>query len=142
MGRKLRKLVSMNILLLTLSCLLSLPPLVEGMIYQPQSSWSMWDTWVTYHDGAYYMYLLEPAELPEGQTRWAPWFPGGTGVALATSNDGVHWKEIGTVLRKADQARGLGGNAVWKSPYFEKDGKFYMNFSEWGYHAHGRMETL
>jgi len=47
------------------------------------------------------------------------------GVSLAISTDGVHYKEIGPILQKRNDANWLGTGAVWKS-----GDKFILNFSE------------
>ena len=50
---------------------------------------------------------------------------------MATSADGVHWQERGVILRKADGVTWMGTGSTWRSPNFETDGKFQLNFSEW-----------
>ena len=55
----------------------------------------------------------------------------GQGVAMATSQNGVHWNEIGVILPKDDGATGLGTGSVWKSEDFDQTGKFIMNYSTW-----------
>ena len=94
---------------------------VQTMFYQPTDpdSGAMWDTWLYLDNGTYYLYLLSG---PGG--RWH-------GVALATSPDGVHWKEHGLVVRKAEGVTWLGTGSTWRSPHYEQDKKFFMNFSEW-----------
>ena len=88
----------------------------------------MWDTWLFHHQGRYFLYYLCG---PGG--RW-------DSFALATSADGVHWEEHGEILHKADDAVWMGTGSTWKSPRFEQDGKFYLNFSEWrGDHRTGQQ---
>jgi hypothetical protein len=78
----------------------------EGLIYQP-SLGSFWDPTVIYANSQYYMYTMS----------------GGDGVWLATSTDGVHWKDYGVVLK----SEGFKNNRVWKQ-YVNKVGdKFIMN---------------
>jgi len=89
------------------------------MIYKPRTIKRMWDTWMFYHKGNYYLYYLAAEHGP------------GEGICLATSADGVHWKEIGLIFAKAKDAQWLGSGSVWKSPSFRADRKFIMNFSEW-----------
>jgi hypothetical protein len=90
----------------------------QTMFYKAQTIPNQWDPWMIYHNGTHYLYSLV----------WS----GGTyiGVDLATSTDGVHWTEVGPVIRKRDDATWLGSGEVWRSPDFEKDGKFIMNFSQ------------
>lgn len=68
-------------------------PSKKGLIYQP-SVGSFWDPTVIYEGGKYYMYTMY----------------GGDSVWLATSEDGVHWKDYGVVL-KSEQFK---NNRVWK----------------------------
>ena len=84
------------------------------MFYRPKKVTRMWDTWMYYHEGVHYAYHLH--------YRTGVRFDG---VSLATSEDGVHFTEIGPVLHKRKEADWLGSGAVWKA-----DGKFVMNFSE------------
>ena len=96
-----------------------LVPQSQGMFYKARSTGNMWDTWLYYHQGIYYLYHLAG--------------PGGKwdGIAMAVSPDGVNWKEIGMVLRKAEGVTWLGTGATWASPDFAREGKFFLNFSEW-----------
>ena len=94
---------------------------VQTMFYKARSkqTGNMWDTWLYLHEGIYYLYYLaKPRD---------PW----DNVSMATSPDGVHWKEIGRVLSMGRGVTWMGTGSTWKSPHFEKDGKFFMNFSEW-----------
>jgi hypothetical protein len=105
-------------ILLTCLLLLGAGTSAKGMIYRP-AEFHMWDTWVYYHRGTYYLYYLVA-------TDWGDW----NGFALATSTDGVHWKETSTLFPKSESAIWQGTGSVWKSPNFGKDGKFQSNFSE------------
>jgi len=112
------------------------------MFYRPLSKETgiMWDTWLYLHDGTYYLYYLARVG---GQ--W-------NNISMATSPDGVHWKELGPILHKADGVTWMGTGSTWSSPSLNvvdaerpnirphaerrdekkaKDGKFQMNFSEW-----------
>ncbi len=84
----------------------------------------MWDSWVLHKKGVYYLYYL--SQLGH---YW-------DGISLATSTDGVHWKEHGELIHKADDAVWLGGLAsFWKIEIMGPDGlpqeKYITNFSEW-----------
>jgi hypothetical protein len=79
----------------------------------------MWDTWLTFHDGTYYLYYLANA----GQN-W-------NNISLAVSTDGVHWKERGPILTKREKVTWMGTGSTWKSPNVARDGKWFMNYSEW-----------
>ena len=94
---------------------------VQTMFYKARSkqTGNMWDTWLYLHEGTYYLYYLANSS---GQ--W-------DNISMATSPDGVHWKEIGRVLFKGPGVTWMGTGSTWKSPKFAKDGKFCMNFSEW-----------
>ncbi|MCE5280243.1 MAG: family 43 glycosylhydrolase [Planctomycetaceae bacterium] len=89
------------------------------MFYQPQmpATGKMWDTWLYWHEGTYYLYYLANSG--------AMW----DNVSLATSPDGVHWKEHGPVLTKEPDVAWMGTGSTWASPDFDRDGKFFMNFS-------------
>jgi hypothetical protein len=93
----------------------------QGMFYKPTlpETGSMWDSWVFFHEGTYYFFTTCNA--------------GGNlldNVSMASSKDGVHWKEIGRVLSRHHDSDWLGTGSTWKSCNFDKDGKFYMDFCE------------
>jgi hypothetical protein len=96
------------------------PPFaVQSMFYKARSprTGNMWDTWMCFHEGTYYLYYLGIS----GNDLW-------DNVSMAVSPDGVHWKEIGPVFSMDPQAMSVGSGSTWKSPNFEKDGKFFINF--------------
>ena len=86
----------------------------QAMLYQPTRVPGMGDQWLYYHEGVHYLYHLY--EQPAGQLY---------GVYLATSQDGVHFKEVGPVIEKQQDATWLGSGSVWRA-----GGKYIMNFSE------------
>ena len=91
------------------------------MFYKARSrqTGNMWDTWLYLREGTHYLYYLAK--------RSGQW----DNISMATAPDGVHWKEVGRILSKADGVTWMGTGSTWRSPNFEKDGKFLMNFSEW-----------
>lgn len=94
------------------------PP--TAFFFKPNES-LLWDTWAYHHNNEFYLYYLT---RPLGTKNW-------DGVGLATSRDGVYWKDRGKVLEKAADAVWLGSGAVW--PAINSAGpekKFIMNFSE------------
>ena len=93
---------------------------VQSMFYKAQNkeTGNMWDVWLYYHEGTYFLY-----HLADKGERW-------DNISMATSPDGVHWTEQGPILKKTPEANWMGTGSIWKSPQFNKDGKFYMNFSE------------
>ena len=97
------------------------PPVVQSLFYKARSrqTGNMWDTWLYLHEETYYLYYL------------AAQGPSWNNISMATSGDGVHWTERGRVLAKREGATWMGTGSTWKSPHFEKDGKYFMNFSEW-----------
>lgn len=80
---------------------------------------NMWDTWIYLHDGTFYLYYLA-----KSGEQW-------NNISLATSPDGVQWKEHGRILTKGEGVTWMGTGSTWKSPNFANDGKFQINFSEW-----------
>ena len=99
------------------------------MFYQaahPQSPW-MWDVWVFYHEGVYYLYSL-CASGGEGFDNFS----------LATSADGVHWKEVGPVLTKNPGATWMGTGSTWVNPVPGARPRFQTNYSSWI----GNRETI
>ncbi|MDP6545494.1 MAG: hypothetical protein QGH60_16030 [Phycisphaerae bacterium] len=96
-------------------------PEIQSIFYKARhrDTGNMWDTWLYLHDGTYYLYYL----ANKGR-RW-------DNISMATSKDGVHWLEVGQVLYKGPGVTWMGTGSTWKSPNFKKDGKFFMNFSEW-----------
>jgi len=96
---------------------------VQTMMYKARSkqTGNMWDTWLYHYDGTYYLYYLARRG---GDRSW-------DNISMASSPDGVHWKEIGQVLSKDDDAKWMGTGSTWKSANFAKDGKFYLNYSYW-----------
>ena len=88
-------------------------------IAQHPDTGNIWDTWLYFREGTYYLYYLAAA----GE-QW-------DNISMATSSDGVHWDEIGPVLCKGDGVTWMGTGSTWRSPNFASDGKFIMNFSEW-----------
>ena len=75
------------------------------MFYRPSHNGTgeMWDTWLYYHEGTYYLYYLA-----KSGDRW-------DNVSMATSHNGVDWKEIGPILSKADGATWMGTGSTWKA---------------------------
>jgi hypothetical protein len=91
------------------------------MFYAPQmpETGRMWDTWLYWREGVYYLFYLA-----NSSRSW-------DNISMATSRDGVRWKERGPILRKADGVTWMGTGFTWKSPRHGEDGKFFLNFSEW-----------
>lgn len=78
-----------------------------GFLYKP-SKGGFWDPSVIYANGQYYMYTMY----------------GGDSVWLATSQDGVHWKDFGVVLK----SEGFKSNRVWKQYVSRVDDKYIMDY--------------
>lgn len=65
-----------------------------GMIYRPKTG-VLWDPSIIWHDGSYYAFVMYDKD--------------GRGFGhcfLASSTDGVHWKDEGTILEERDRAQG------------------------------------
>ena len=78
----------------------------------------MWDRWLYWHEGTYYLYYLA-----KPRDQW-------DNIPMATSPDGVHWHEIGPILRKGEHVIWMGTGSTWQSPHPARLGAFQMNFSE------------
>lgn len=89
------------------------------MFYQPQTITKMWDTWLFEHEDVFFLFYLVTEHSP------------GEGICLATSDDGVNWKEHGLIFPKSEESVWLGTGSVWKSERYAEDGLFILNFSEW-----------
>lgn len=89
------------------------------MFFKPRKNKNLWDTYVLFNDGTYYLYYLvsDPGNL--------------YGICLATSRDGALWDEHGMIIHRSEDARWMAMGSIVKSPNFETDRKFYMNISEW-----------
>ncbi len=96
------------------------PPMyreVQAGFYTPPRVGQMWDTWLYFHEGIYYMYYIC------GQ----PW----DAHEFATSPDGVHWTYQGVVVKPRPGTTWVGTGHIWKSPNFGQNGQWIMNYSEW-----------
>jgi hypothetical protein len=79
----------------------------------------MWDTWLYWHAGTYYLYYLA-----RSGEQW-------DNISMATSKNGVDWEEIGPVLRKGEGVTWMGTGSTWKAPHAAPNRSFLINFSEW-----------
>ena len=109
-----------NALLLTLMLFtIGFSHKTEAMIFKSDNVAAQWDTWGYYHEGTYYLYYL----ITE--------YGAGEGFGVATSTDGVHWQDHGWAIHQSERnSFYLGTGSVWKSPDFDKTGKFICNYSE------------
>jgi hypothetical protein len=80
---------------------------------------NMWDVWLSYHNGTYYLFSL----CNPGQS-W-------DNFSMASSLDGVHWKEIGPVLAKDDGVTWMGTGSTWRNPVPGGKPPFQINYSSW-----------
>jgi hypothetical protein len=85
------------------------------MIFRPSIAACLWDTWLFYRDRIHYLFYLMNSRI---DSNW-------DGIGVATSADGVHFKDHGPIIHKADDAVWLGSGMTW-----EVEGKYYLNFSE------------
>jgi hypothetical protein len=92
---------------------------VQAGFYTPARKGQIWDTWLYYHDGRYYLYYLAG---PGG--RW-------DGHELALSDDGVYWKEYGVMIKPRAGVKWMGTGHIWKVPDSSESRKWVMNYSEW-----------
>jgi len=59
----------------------------QAGFFTPSRNGQIWDTWAYFHEGRYYLYYLAGHF-----NRW-------DGHELALSDDGVHWKEQGVLIK-------------------------------------------
>ncbi len=96
------------------------PPTVQAGFYTPPHRvGEMWDTWIYWHDGVYYMYYIAG--------------PGGQWDAheIAVSPDGVHWEYYGVAVKPRPQTTWIGTGHVWRSPATDQNELWILNYSEW-----------
>jgi len=67
------------------------------MIYRPKSG-AMWDPSVLWHDGKYYAFMMYNKDGPNGMEAQH--------CLLATSEDGVHWRDEGIVNEEIEHEKG------------------------------------
>lgn len=90
------------------------------MLFRSHLVKKTWDTWMIFHQGTYYLYYLTSETAP------------GDGFGVATSEDGVTWRDYGRVLSPSNQmVRYLGTGSVWKAADFVETERFLCNYSEW-----------
>ena len=95
------------------------PPTVHAGFYTPPHRvGAMWDSWIEWHKGVYYMYYIAG---PFG--RW-------DAHEIAVSPDGVHWDYQGVAVKPRPQTTWVGTGHVWKSPAFATDSRWVLNYSE------------
>jgi hypothetical protein len=101
------------------------------MIFRSTLSERTWDTCVYFHEGTYYLYYLITEKTA------------GDGFGIATSTDGVHWKDHGLALSASEQmVRYMGSGSIWKEPAFEQTHRFITNYSEWRMEGDKQIQNL
>lgn len=94
--------------LLVLGCFLFaclIPETASALLYRTPEG-SLKDNCVIWHEGTFYLFAMYRSnERPREQDQWC-------NVWLATSTDGVHWKDVGPVIKGAPF--GIYAMRVWK----------------------------
>ncbi len=99
------------------------------MIFRTKKFEAAWDTWVYYHDDTFYMYYLIAGKQD--------FLFDGFGVA--TSKDGVHFKDYGKKIKASDKmTHYLGTGSVWEDPNDNK--RFLCNYSEYRIDDNGKKQ--
>jgi len=96
------------------------PPKVQAGFYTPPHRvGEAWDTWIYWHEGIYYMYYLggRPGHWDAHE--------------IAVSSDGVHWDYHDIAVRPRPGTQWIGTGHIWKSPSFDQNGLWILNYSEW-----------
>ena len=96
----------------------ALPEPIQAGFFTPKRVGMIWDTWAYYYEGKFYLYYLAG--------RAGHW----DGHELATSDDGVYWKEHGVMVKPRDGVTWMGTGHIWKAPDFETSHRWVMNYSE------------
>lgn len=93
------------------------------MFFKPVDprSGNMWDVWLCFHEGTYYLYTL----CNDGK-RWQC-----DNFSMAKSPDGVHWTELGPVLKKDASVEWMGTGSTWRNPVPGATPPFQLNYSYW-----------
>ncbi|MCY2924427.1 MAG: hypothetical protein NT031_03160, partial [Planctomycetota bacterium] len=84
---------------------------------------NMWDTWLMFHNGTYYLYSL----CNSSGDAW--WHCAWDNFSMATSTDGAHWRELGPVLAKDEGKSGMGTGCTWRNPVPGGRPPFQINYS-------------
>ena len=92
---------------------------VQAGFFTPRRVGQIWDTWAYFHEGRYYLYYLAGHF-----NRW-------DGHELALSDDGVNWTQQGVMIKPRAGVTWMGTGHIWKSPDFERNHTWVMNYSEW-----------
>lgn len=99
----------------------------QSLFFRSHQVAAHWDTWMTYHNGVFFLYYLITEVSP------------GEGFGLATSTDGVTWFDHGWIVSASEQmVTYLGTGAVWQAIDFSVSGTFLCNYSEWRLDHDGR----
>lgn len=91
------------------------------MFFRPKcaETGEMWDTWLYWQAGTYYLYYLA-----KSQDLW-------DNISMAVSENCLDWEEIGPILRKREGVTWMGTGSTWKNPDPTARKRFLLNFSEW-----------
>ena len=101
--------------------LLSFCESCDGLMFQSKAVTSQWDTWAFVENGTYYAYYLITEHSP------------GEGFGVATSTDGVHFKDHGYVFHGPSWVEHKwweGTGSVWRAPDFNSTGRYLINYSQ------------
>ena len=72
---------------------LALPDATWAMVYKTPAG-TLKDNFVIWHEGKYYLVAMYREQVAGGEEHW-------NDMWLATSTDGVHWKDVGPVIHDA-----------------------------------------
>lgn len=90
------------------------------MIFKSEKVSSHWDTWIYYHDNQYYLYYLAA-----NKENW-------DGFGVATSEDGIRWKDYGQAVHASEKmVFFLGTGMVWQALKGSTGKQFICNYSEY-----------
>jgi len=103
------------------------PLLLQAGFYSPvrRTTGNMWEPWLVYHGGAYWLFHDATAVPGTGRAEGQSW-----GLhCLATSADGVYWKEEGCLQAVDELTPGTGVGGAFQIHRYRADQPFIMSYS-------------
>lgn len=101
------------------------------MLFKSDRVSSHWDTWIYYYENRFYLYYLLA-----NREKW-------DGFGVATSEDGLRWKDHGQVVYASEKmVNFLGTGMVWQAPEGSTGKRFICNYSEYRQDSNDLYQTI